>query len=88
LEPKYEEEFRRHIQRDGSVASLESLELDDASKIGYTLKCVGSGFWALCSSSDFKNMINLLIREGGDADTYGASVRGGRGSVCGHAVRN
>jgi ADP-ribosylglycohydrolase len=70
LEPQYEDEFKRHIKRDASVASLLSLELDDATKIGYTFKCVGSGFWGLCASNDFKHMINLLVREGGDADTY------------------
>jgi ADP-ribosylglycohydrolase len=72
LEPQYEDEFKRHIKRDASVASLLSLELDDATKIGYTFKCVGSGFWGLCASNDFKHMINLLVREGGDADTNGA----------------
>jgi ADP-ribosylglycohydrolase len=70
LEPQYAEEFKQHIKGDASVASLHSLELDDAWKIGYTFKCVGSGFWGLCASNDFKHMINLLVREGGDADTY------------------
>jgi ADP-ribosylglycohydrolase len=73
LSPEHEEEFRRHIKRDASVESLLELELDEGSKIGYTFKCVGSGFWALCASNDFKHMINLLVREGGDADTYANS---------------
>lgn len=70
MDKEHEAEFLRHIKRDASTESLLSLELDEGSKIGYTLKCVGSGFWALCSSNDFKHMINLLVREGGDADTY------------------
>jgi ADP-ribosylglycohydrolase len=73
LEAEHVEEFKRHIKRDASMQSLLSLELDEGSKIGYTFKCVGSGFWALCASNDFKHMINLLVREGGDADTYANS---------------
>jgi ADP-ribosylglycohydrolase len=68
----HDEQFRAHIKRDDSVESLTSLELDDQKKIGYTLKCVGAGFWGLCGRRSFKETIDLLIKEGGDADTNGA----------------
>lgn len=38
LEAEHVDEFKRHIKRDASMASLLSLELDEGSKIGYTLK--------------------------------------------------
>jgi len=69
LDPQYEQEFMQHVKRDASEDSLHSLKLDEGPKIGYTLKCMGSGFWGLCAPPDFKGMINLLIKEGGDADT-------------------
>jgi len=72
LDPQYEQEFMQHVKRDASEDSLHSLKLDEGPKIGYTLKCMGSGFWGLCAPPDFKGMINLLIKEGGDADTNGA----------------
>lgn len=61
-------EFREHC---GSV-SLSSLKLDEVGKIGYTFKCVGAGFWALRSETVFKDTLNKIIREAGDADTNGS----------------
>ncbi|XP_022104915.1 uncharacterized protein LOC110986914 isoform X2 [Acanthaster planci] len=52
-------------------ASLSELELDDRKKIGYTFKCLGAGFWALRQSS-FRDAIEAITLEGGDADTNGA----------------
>ncbi|KAL6059123.1 ADP-ribosylglycohydrolase [Balamuthia mandrillaris] len=69
---EHKKEFEEHIKRDSTLHSLHSLQLSESQKIGYTFKCVGSGFWALCSDRDFKETFNLLIKEGGDADTNGA----------------
>ncbi len=69
LDTQYKDEFLAHVKRDASIESLLSLKLDERDKIGYTLKCMGSGFWGLCSSHDFKTTMNLLVKEGGDADT-------------------
>ncbi|KAJ3193733.1 hypothetical protein HK101_004277 [Irineochytrium annulatum] len=35
-----------------ALSSLEPLELDDRSKIGYTYKCMGSGLWCLMQMAD------------------------------------
>ena len=69
LDPKYNDEFAKHVVKDGSVESLHGLQLDERDKIGYTLKCLGSAIWGLRSSRSFEDTINLLVREGGDADT-------------------
>lgn len=60
--------FRWHT----SERELDELELDEPSSIGYTYKCLASGFYGLRSTRDFPETLNDLIRYGGDADTNGA----------------
>ena len=52
--------------------TLEELNLDEQGKIGYTYKCMASGFYGLRSSESFEKTLDALIRYGGDADTNGA----------------
>ena len=52
--------------------TLEELNLDEHGKIGYTYKCLASGFYGLRSKESFEQTLNDLIRYGGDADTNGA----------------
>ncbi len=52
--------------------TLEELNLDERGKIGYTYKCLASGFYGLRSKDSFEKTLNDLIRYGGDADTNGA----------------
>jgi ADP-ribosylglycohydrolase len=63
----HQQEYMYHLN-----ANLEQLKLDEEKAIGYTLKCLGSGFYGLRSEKSFKATLNDLIREGGDADTNGA----------------
>lgn len=64
--------------------SLKELDLGGKG-IGYTYKCVGAGFWALQEfekrndtqfdtfwPDHFENILNNIIREGGDTDTNAA----------------
>lgn len=71
IDSKYRDEFTRHVVRDAEQSTLESLKLDEGKSIGYTLKCMASGFWGLCSSTQrsFKETLNCVAREAGDADT-------------------
>ncbi|KAL5015329.1 hypothetical protein ScPMuIL_009599 [Solemya velum] len=48
--------------------TLKWLKLDEESKIGYTYKCMGAGFWAL-KQNNFRETIQNILMEGGDADT-------------------
>jgi len=57
-------EFVQHML----ATKLDDLHLDEGGKIGYTLKCVGSGF-CLLRANDFHDAITELALEGGDADT-------------------
>jgi len=52
--------------------TLQELELDESRSIGYTYKCLASGFYGLRSRRSFQETLNDLIRYGGDADTNGA----------------
>ncbi len=57
---------------------LDALDLDDGlnrgeiSQVGYTLKTLGAGFWALKNATSFADGILKIIHEGGDADTNAA----------------
>jgi hypothetical protein len=46
------------------------LKLDEGGKIGYTYKAFGAGFYALRKSkkTKFREIINKVIMQGGDAD--------------------
>ncbi|CAF1029054.1 unnamed protein product [Adineta steineri] len=63
------ESFLWHTDR---ARTLEELKLDDPRSIGYTYKCLASGFYGLRSTRSFQETLNDLIRYGGDADTNGA----------------
>lgn len=52
--------------------TLAELDLDEPGKIGYTYKCLASGFYGLRSTDPFDKTLDALIRYGGDADTNGA----------------
>ncbi|XP_021376119.1 uncharacterized protein LOC110464950 isoform X2 [Mizuhopecten yessoensis] len=47
---------------------LKELKLDEAGKIGYTYKSMGSAFWAL-KQKNFREAITKIVMEGGDADS-------------------
>ncbi|XP_033106510.1 uncharacterized protein LOC117108566 isoform X2 [Anneissia japonica] len=60
-------ELRRHMFAD----SLDDLNLAEVGKIGYTYKCLGAGFWAF-RQDNFRDAIEAITMEAGDADTNGA----------------
>ncbi len=57
---------------------LEGLDLDEGlnpgeeDRIGYTLKALGAGMWALAHASSFAEGVDWIVHEGGDADTNAA----------------
>jgi len=67
------------------MEELLRLNLDEENKIGYTLKCMGSGLWGVCSGRDFKTTLNALIKQGGDGDTNGAVCGGMYGARYGYS---
>lgn len=67
LETTPEEELRKFM----FAESLSDLQLAESRAIGYTYKCMGSGFWSL-RQNDFRASLEAIAYEGGDADTNGA----------------
>jgi ADP-ribosylglycohydrolase len=58
--------------------TLDGLDLDEGmnpgeeNRLGYTLKALGAGFWALLHADDFADGLLPVIHEAGDADTNAA----------------
>ncbi len=55
--------------------NIEALALDDEASMGYSLKTLSAGIWALRFAASFEEGVSALIHQGGDADTN-ASVAG------------
>ncbi|NES73153.1 MAG: ADP-ribosylglycohydrolase family protein [Okeania sp. SIO2D1] len=72
----YHSEFQEYF--DKAFVSLEALDLDEGlnpgekDRVGYTLKTLGAGFWALQHGKSYRDGILKIISEGGDADTNAA----------------
>jgi len=64
--------------------ALAGLELDDPQSMGYTLKTMQVGLWALHHADDFEGRLVEVVNEGGDTDTNGAVA----GAVLGAALGN
>lgn len=55
------------------ASTLSQLGLSEPQSIGYTLKCLGAGFYGLRKGgADFRGTIRDVVMEAGDADTNGA----------------
>lgn len=79
LAPTYDDRITAYLDKAIS-GTLSDLALDEGlnpdtgqlGTIGYTLKAMGAGFWALTHAEDFLDGILQIIHEGGDADTNAA----------------
>lgn len=68
---KYDKSIAEYIDK-AYYNGIESLELDEPSSIGYTLKAMGSALWCLFHANDFEEGLLRVVNEGGDADTNAA----------------
>ncbi len=64
--------------------SLEALELGAEKAMGYTLKTMSAGFWALQHAKSYADAIQQIIHEGGDADTNAAVAGAIAGALFGY----
>ena len=82
-------EFERHVY----ATTFESLELDDALKMGYVYKALGAAVFCLRlavrelrgQTKTFERIIADLIMQGGDADTNACCAGALVGAWVGHA---
>lgn len=58
--------------REVTGASLDDLELDDPMDMGYTLKAMQVGLWALRQPDPGEGLLVEVVGAGGDTDTNGA----------------
>ena len=75
---RYDPRVRDYIIK-GSQPLITNLELDEPESIGYTLKAMAAGIWALLHPRSYQEGILAVIHQGGDADTNAAVA----GSVLG-----
>ena len=68
---KYDKSIAEYIDK-AYYNGIESLELDEPSSIGYTLKALGSALWCLFHANNFEEGLLRVVNEGGDADTNAA----------------
>lgn len=53
-------------------ASLEDLQLDENTSMGYTLKAMQVAAWCASQEPDFEQVVEAIVNAGGDTDTNGA----------------
>lgn len=69
---KYDERIATYIDLAFNSHDIASLRLDEEPYIGYTLKTLSAGLWALYHAQSFKDGLLAVVNAGGDADTNGA----------------
>jgi ADP-ribosylglycohydrolase len=67
----YDERIREYLDLANTAKKVEELDLNQKDAIGYTLKALAVGFWAL-KNTNFEDGVVKIINEGGDADTNAA----------------
>jgi ADP-ribosylglycohydrolase len=67
----YDQRVQEYLDLASTATKVEELELNQKDAIGYTLKALAVGFWAL-KNSNFEDGVIKIINEGGDADTNAA----------------
>lgn len=65
------DQVKDYIERAYDPA-IETLALGEPQSIGYTLKALGAGLWALIHAKSYEEGILAIVHEGGDADTNAA----------------
>jgi len=67
----YDSRVREYIDK-AIHPDITALALEEPNSIGYTLKAMGAGIWALLHPTTYRDGIISVIHEGGDADTNAA----------------
>ena len=81
---RYDSRIAEYINK-AHNGSLASLELDEPSTIGYTLKALGAGLCCMFHAHSFEEGLLAVINEAGDADTNAAVAGAILGAKYGYA---
>ena len=68
---RYDERVSEPFERAASP-DIATLELDSEESIGYTMKPLAAGLWALAHARDFEDGLLRVVAQGGDADSNGS----------------
>jgi hypothetical protein len=68
----YDSRIGQFITLGLAADAVEQLELDAKFGVGYTLKTLAAGIWAVTHANSFMDGLSTIIMAGGDADTNGA----------------
>ena len=68
---QYDKSIAEYIDK-AYYNGIESLELDEPSSIGYTLKALGAALWCFFNARNFEEGLLAVVNEAGDADTNAA----------------
>ena len=68
---KYDSRVREYLEK-AMQPDIAALALEEPHAIGYTLKAMAAGIWALLHPTTYRDGIISVIHEGGDADTNAA----------------
>ncbi len=73
FDPRIQEYLDKAVRRPLETFNLdEGLNLVEVNRIGYTLKTMSAGFWALKNAVSYSEGVLQIIHEGGDADSNAA----------------
>ena len=72
LANRYDERIQPFIELALQADDIADLELDSEHSMGYTLKTLAAGIWAIAHAESYQQGITAVIMEGGDADTNAA----------------
>jgi len=72
LAKEYDDRIEPFFEAALNSNDIGTLALDQEQSMGYTLKTLSAGIWALTHASSFEDGITQVIHQGGDADTNGA----------------
>ncbi len=72
LAKEYDDRIEPFFEAALSSDDIGMLALDRFDTMGYTLKTLSAGIWALTHASSFEEGLTQVIHQGGDADTNGA----------------
>ncbi len=73
FDPRCAEAFELAAQGDvGALGLDEGMRPGDNGRIGYTLKALAAGLWAVLHAPDFETGVSEVVMAGGDADSNAA----------------
>lgn len=70
LVDNYDTRIRPYLEL--AKGPISKIKLDERGSMGYTLKTLAAGFWAMLNGRGFKGGLLAIVNEGGDTDTNGA----------------